>query len=331
MQSIFTSLPFGEPNYTSGSDLDPGHFGGLDLDGSFSATSLGLHHATFREYNSTLGRWMSPDSYGGSYDPENPQSMNRYSYVLNNPLSYTDLSGLECQINPADGATVDDGGGCKAVDDANAKDLRDGNYSATVNGDALDWIIAKFGSLTSLYGQVSSSSFSAPNGGGTSPTSISPPAPNKPSCVNANFAQRAVVSVLSKVAQLTGRTVGYGVGGSIGVGKAPLGVTLSASQQLLVSPDGTAGLATSFTPLPFSLSTTGVGGLAGVQITGNRNKTFMDNGGVGLDAGAMFADEIGGGADVSNSGFTFTGGVGFGGYGHGGTATYTVATPFCPS
>ena len=156
-------------------------------------------------------------------------------------------------------------------------------------------------------------------------------APNKPGCVNANFAQRAVVSVLSKVAQWTGLTVGYGVGGSIGVGKAPLGVTLSASQQLLVSPDGTAGLATSFTPLPFSLSTTGVGGLVGVQITGNVNKTFMDNGGVGLDAGAMFADGIGGGADVSNSGFTLTGGVGIGGYGHGGTATYTVATPFCPS
>lgn len=34
-----------------------------------------------------------PDPYSGSYDTGNPQSFNRYSYVLNSPLGATDSSG----------------------------------------------------------------------------------------------------------------------------------------------------------------------------------------------------------------------------------------------
>lgn len=48
---------------------------------------------------------MSPDPYYGSYDVNNPQSMNRYSYVLNNPLAYVDPDGTS---GPCDG----DGSGC---------------------------------------------------------------------------------------------------------------------------------------------------------------------------------------------------------------------------
>lgn len=29
------------------------------------------------------GRWLSPDSHSGSYDFSNPQSFDRYSYVMN--------------------------------------------------------------------------------------------------------------------------------------------------------------------------------------------------------------------------------------------------------
>jgi RHS repeat-associated protein len=36
---------------------------------------------------------MSPDPYDGSYDFS--QSLNRYSYALNNPLSFRDPSGLQ--------------------------------------------------------------------------------------------------------------------------------------------------------------------------------------------------------------------------------------------
>jgi len=46
----------------------------------------------FREYHLSQGRWMSPDPLGG--DVTNPQSLNRYAYVGNNPLSFIDPLGL---------------------------------------------------------------------------------------------------------------------------------------------------------------------------------------------------------------------------------------------
>jgi hypothetical protein len=46
---------------------------------------------------------MSPDPYGGSYDSGNPQSMNRYAYVLNNPLASLDPLGLVDVSDPLDG------------------------------------------------------------------------------------------------------------------------------------------------------------------------------------------------------------------------------------
>ncbi len=45
-----------------------------------------------RAYGPTLGRWMTPDPLGG--DITNPQSLNRYAYVTNNPETLTDPSGL---------------------------------------------------------------------------------------------------------------------------------------------------------------------------------------------------------------------------------------------
>jgi RHS repeat-associated protein len=49
----------------------------------------------FRRYNPTQGRWISPDPAGlAAVDPTNPQSWNRYAYVMNNPVSATDPLGL---------------------------------------------------------------------------------------------------------------------------------------------------------------------------------------------------------------------------------------------
>jgi hypothetical protein len=39
------------------------------------------------------GRWLSPDPAGG--DVTNPQSLNRYAYVMNNPTTFVDPLGLE--------------------------------------------------------------------------------------------------------------------------------------------------------------------------------------------------------------------------------------------
>jgi RHS repeat-associated protein len=71
-------------------DQDSLHFAGLDFD-----KESGTQHAQFRNYSSAQGRWLAADPYDGSYDLTNPQSLNRYAYVLNNPLSFIDPLGLE--------------------------------------------------------------------------------------------------------------------------------------------------------------------------------------------------------------------------------------------
>ncbi|HXH48683.1 MAG TPA: RHS repeat-associated core domain-containing protein [Terriglobia bacterium] len=54
-----------------------------------------LYPTDFRKYNPALGRWMTPDPADmAAADPSNPQSWNRYAYVLNNPVTLTDPLGL---------------------------------------------------------------------------------------------------------------------------------------------------------------------------------------------------------------------------------------------
>ncbi len=68
-----------------------------------------------RSYGSRLERWMSPDRLAG--DITNPQSLNRYAYVLNNPTSNIDPSGLYGYCPYGDAYN-----GCIAPDDANSVD-----------------------------------------------------------------------------------------------------------------------------------------------------------------------------------------------------------------
>ena len=44
-----------------------------------------------RLYDPALHRFLQPDNY--VQDPFNTQNFNRYGYVLNNPLLYTDPTG----------------------------------------------------------------------------------------------------------------------------------------------------------------------------------------------------------------------------------------------
>jgi RHS repeat-associated protein len=80
--------PFGqEPNATGG----PDHY---KFTGKERDTESGLDYSGARFYLSAVGRFMSPDPLNAGADPNNPQSWNMYSYVLNNPLSLTDPLGL---------------------------------------------------------------------------------------------------------------------------------------------------------------------------------------------------------------------------------------------
>ena len=51
----------------------------------------GLYYYGARYYDPLIGRFISADTLVQS--PANPQTLNRYSYVLNNPLRYTDPTG----------------------------------------------------------------------------------------------------------------------------------------------------------------------------------------------------------------------------------------------
>lgn len=118
VESTFTSLPFGDGYTANGSDSDPYRFAMLDKDYDGGSDS-GTDHATFRQYSDTQGRWMSPDPYSGSYDVNDPQSMNRYTYVLNNPLAYVDPDGTsgDCPENQLTGSSrALFRNGCKAPD-----------------------------------------------------------------------------------------------------------------------------------------------------------------------------------------------------------------------
>jgi RHS repeat-associated protein len=44
-----------------------------------------------RFYNADIGRFLQPDTIVP--EPGNPQALNRYSYVNNNPIRYNDPSG----------------------------------------------------------------------------------------------------------------------------------------------------------------------------------------------------------------------------------------------
>jgi len=73
----FTSYPFPAANYT---------FTGKEED-----DEVGLYNYNARLYDPVLGRFISPDSIVQA--PEDPQSLNHYSYVRNNPLKYIDPTG----------------------------------------------------------------------------------------------------------------------------------------------------------------------------------------------------------------------------------------------
>jgi len=84
--------PYGE-TYASSGTLDPSYTGQMNDTGQRQDTAGGLYDFPVREY-STQGRWPNPDPLGvGATCPKDPQTQNRYAYVRNNPMSYTDPTG----------------------------------------------------------------------------------------------------------------------------------------------------------------------------------------------------------------------------------------------
>jgi RHS repeat-associated protein len=62
-------------------------------DESLSMTAR-LEPVDQRFYASAYGRFNTPDPAGGSADPGNPGSLNRYAYATGDPINFNDPSGL---------------------------------------------------------------------------------------------------------------------------------------------------------------------------------------------------------------------------------------------
>ena len=92
-------FPFGGERILTNSDPNQYKFTGKERD-----AETGLDYFGARYYGSNLGRWLTPDWSG---DPEpvpyadfnDPQTLNLYGYVRNNPLSRIDSDGHGCEVD----------------------------------------------------------------------------------------------------------------------------------------------------------------------------------------------------------------------------------------
>lgn len=90
-------FPWGEPRSGSGPQ-DTWNFATYWAD---SAT--GLDYAMNRYYSNAYGRFMTPDPSWRSVDLKNPQTWNRYAYVVGDPVNANDPAGLDSFDDGGDG------------------------------------------------------------------------------------------------------------------------------------------------------------------------------------------------------------------------------------
>ncbi len=76
--------PYGQSTGPTASN-EPGYTG------KFEEPDLGIQNFGARWYDPRIGRFLAIDPAG--FDPQNPQSFNRYAYANNNPYSYVDPDG----------------------------------------------------------------------------------------------------------------------------------------------------------------------------------------------------------------------------------------------
>jgi RHS repeat-associated protein len=133
-----TSLPFGNdlnnpliascvqpasPPPTADDDTEQ-HFTGKERD-----TESGNDYFGARYYASSMGRWLSPDPlYLELHRLTDPQQLNLYSYVRNNPLSLTDPDGHDIAVKCADKANC-----TTATDQVNGR--KDGQFKVEIGKD----------------------------------------------------------------------------------------------------------------------------------------------------------------------------------------------------
>jgi RHS repeat-associated protein len=111
----------GETGRSSNSQLQHHKFTSYERDANSSDDAM------FRRYEGKWQRFAQPDPYDGSYNFSDPQSLNRYAYVQNDPVNFFDPSGLctfNINISGASGQTLTD------MQNEIARIFRSGNHRA---------------------------------------------------------------------------------------------------------------------------------------------------------------------------------------------------------
>jgi RHS repeat-associated protein len=148
----------------------------------------GLEYAQARYYNSAHGRFTSVDPLTASANTKNPQTFNRYSYVLNSPYKFSDPLGL-LPYSKGSGSSLIDG----VLDGFSRnykKDLELLQWHVA-NGTALGY--AFINAIQNRQSANSSASGSSGTPGRPNGSSASPPAPtaeqnaDDPPAINAVF------------------------------------------------------------------------------------------------------------------------------------------------
>ncbi len=87
--AVYQYDPYGNLTSSTGSVTNPWRFAGGYFD-----SSTGLYKYGTRYYNPGFGRWSQQDPVRGQLN--DPTSLNRYLYASDDPVNFTDPSGLWC-------------------------------------------------------------------------------------------------------------------------------------------------------------------------------------------------------------------------------------------
>jgi RHS repeat-associated protein len=95
-------------------------------------SATGLDYAMNRYYSSQWGRFLSPDPRRRSVSPRNPQSWNRYAYMLSDPVNGNDPSGMGGPCDPYSGGSYEGSAGAANCDyDASTPSTPTNPYGVT--------------------------------------------------------------------------------------------------------------------------------------------------------------------------------------------------------
>jgi RHS repeat-associated protein len=150
-------LPFGEEAGTGSGEIEKHRFTTYERD-----TESNTDYAVNRQYHTANGRFMQPDRIEGRIG--DPQSLNRYSYAISDPVNLTDRTGLDWfddWISAAHQNNFANGGGFAAWinDQRDRAFFGDGYYDLPGNNNEMERAMLDWGRrITNTYDAIRANS-----------------------------------------------------------------------------------------------------------------------------------------------------------------------------